>query len=198
MVTKFTREEPLDEAIVVEGDREAHALHPLADLARRRHRHGRRELTPAPVPGKKKCTCRRSATTRDARGRSRSTSAAIRRGAHPPRPSTSSAVLPGAGSPGTGRGLVDRDPVLLRRRALRALPTEADRLAVTDEEFGRSMAGDAIEHATQAILEDFVSFCPNPRDRKNLRRVVSAMWTTMEKARDVRGVADRDRTCSRP
>jgi hypothetical protein len=86
---------------------------------------------------------------------------------------------------GTGTQALVSDPVLLVDVLYALCRPETDRLAVTDEDFGRSMAGDAIEHATQALLEELVSFCPNPRDRKNLRRVVSAMWTTMERARDV-------------
>ena len=86
---------------------------------------------------------------------------------------------------GNGSQRLITDPVLLVDVLYALCRPEADRLSVTDEEFGRSMAGDAIEHATQALLEELVSFCPNPRDRKNLRRAVSAMWTTMEKARDV-------------
>ena len=83
---------------------------------------------------------------------------------------------------------VDRliaDPVLLCDVLCALCRPEAERLGVTDEDFGRAMAGDAIDHATQALLEELVSFCPNPRDRKRLRKFVTTMWTTMEKARDV-------------
>ena len=47
------------------------------------------------------------------------------------------------------------------------------------------MAGDAIEAATTAVLEELVSFCPSPRDRANLGRVLQATNRVMEKARDV-------------
>lgn len=83
---------------------------------------------------------------------------------------------------------VDRliaDPVILCDVLCAVCRPEAERLGVTDEDFGRAMAGDAIDHATQALLEELVSFCPNPRDRKRLRKFVTTMWTTMEKARDV-------------
>jgi hypothetical protein len=83
---------------------------------------------------------------------------------------------------------VDRliaDPVLLCDVLCAVCRPDAERLGVTDEDFGRAMAGDAIDHATQALLEELVSFCPNPRDRKRLRKFVTTMWTTMEKARDV-------------
>ena len=83
---------------------------------------------------------------------------------------------------------VDRliaDPVILCDVLCAVCRPDAERLGVTDEDFGRAMAGDAIDHATQALLEELVSFCPNPRDRKRLRKFVTTMWTTMEKARDV-------------
>ncbi|MBL9030302.1 MAG: hypothetical protein JNM80_01165 [Phycisphaerae bacterium] len=47
------------------------------------------------------------------------------------------------------------------------------------------MAGDAIEHATAAVLEELVSFCPSPRDRANLGRVLQATREVMDKARDL-------------
>ena len=56
---------------------------------------------------------------------------------------------------------------------------------VTDEDFGRAMAGDAIDHATTALLEELVSFFPSPRDRANLQRVLQATWRVMDKARDM-------------
>ncbi len=85
-------------------------------------------------------------------------------------------------------GLVDRfirDPVLLCDVIYVVCKAEADERGVTDEEFGRAMAGDAIEHATIALLEEIVSFSPNPRDRAALGRVLAAMRSAMEKARDL-------------
>jgi hypothetical protein len=46
------------------------------------------------------------------------------------------------------------------------------------------MAGDAIEAATTAVLEELISFCPSPRDRANLGRVLQAT-KVMDKARDL-------------
>ena len=86
-----------------------------------------------------------------------------------------------------GKG-IDRlvlDPVLLCDVLCAACRPEAERLGVTDEDFGRAMAGDAIEHATRALMEELVSFCPNPRDRKRMQKLVTTLWTTMENARDV-------------
>jgi len=78
-----------------------------------------------------------------------------------------------------------RDPVLLCDVLYAACKPEADRLGVSDEEFGRAMAGDAIEAATGALLDEIVSFCPSPRDRAALGRVLAATRTAMDKARDM-------------
>lgn len=78
-----------------------------------------------------------------------------------------------------------RDPVLLCDIIYAVCKPQADEQSVSDEEFGRAMAGDAIEHATQALLEELVSFSPSPRDRKNLGRVLEATRKVMDKARDL-------------
>ena len=80
-----------------------------------------------------------------------------------------------------------RDPILLCDIVYAVCKPQADEREppVSDEEFGRAMAGDAIEHATTALLEDLVSFCPSPRDRKNLGRVLEATNRVMERARDL-------------
>jgi len=58
------------------------------------------------------------------------------------------------------------DPVLLCDVIYAVAKPEADANQVSDEEFGRSMAGDAIENATTALLEELVDFFP--RDRRRL------------------------------
>ena len=78
-----------------------------------------------------------------------------------------------------------RDPVLLCDVVYAVCKPEADAAKVSDEEFGKAMAGDAIESATQAVLDELISFCPSPRDRANLGRVLQATNRVMEKARDV-------------
>lgn len=78
-----------------------------------------------------------------------------------------------------------RDPVLLCDAIYAVCKPEADDREVSDEEFGRAMAGDAIENATAALLDEIVSFCPNPRDRLALGRVIKATNMGMEKARDL-------------
>ncbi len=78
-----------------------------------------------------------------------------------------------------------RDPVLLCDVVYAVCKPEADAAKVSDEEFGKAMAGDAIEAATGAVLDELISFCPSPRDRANLGRVLQATNRVMEKARDV-------------
>ena len=55
------------------------------------------------------------------------------------------------------------DPVLLCDVLFALVKTAADAAAVTDEDFGRAMAGDAIEQATTAMLEELVDFFPSRR-----------------------------------
>ncbi len=78
-----------------------------------------------------------------------------------------------------------RDPVLLCDVVYAVCKPEADSAKVSDEEFGKAMAGDAIEAATGAVLDELISFCPSPRDRVNLGRVLQATNRVMEKARDL-------------
>jgi len=87
-----------------------------------------------------------------------------------------------------GGKLIDRlitDPVLLCDIVYAVCKPEADAQDVSDEDFGRAMAGDAIEHATTALLEELVSFSPSPRDRANLKRVLVTTHRVMDKARDL-------------
>jgi hypothetical protein len=76
------------------------------------------------------------------------------------------------------------DPVLFCDVLYVICKPEADRQKISDEDFGRSMAGDAIEHATAAFLEELANFTPNPRDRARVQRVIRAMWELTEKTRD--------------
>jgi hypothetical protein len=51
---------------------------------------------------------------------------------------------------------------------------EADKLGITDEDFGRAMAGDAIGSASDAFLEELTDFFPDPRVRAGMRKVIDA------------------------
>ncbi len=55
------------------------------------------------------------------------------------------------------------DPILLCDVIYVICKPEADSRSITDEDFGRSMAGDAIEHATTSLLEELVDFFPKSR-----------------------------------
>ena len=57
------------------------------------------------------------------------------------------------------------DPVLLCDLLYALCKPEADARGVTAEDFGRAMAGDAIDGATQALLEELVDFFPSSRRR---------------------------------
>ncbi|MBL0920927.1 MAG: hypothetical protein IBJ10_02230 [Phycisphaerales bacterium] len=87
-----------------------------------------------------------------------------------------------------GGKLIDRlivDPILLCDVIYAVCKPQADDLGVSDETFGAAMAGDTIEHATQALLDEIVSFSPNPRDRAALGKVLAATSAAMDKARDL-------------
>ncbi|MBK9128179.1 MAG: hypothetical protein IPM13_10305 [Phycisphaerales bacterium] len=77
-----------------------------------------------------------------------------------------------------------RDPVLLCDVIYTVCRPEADALGISDEDFGRAMAGDAIDHATQALLAEVVSFFPSPRDRANLQALLTKAQAVMDRARD--------------
>jgi len=78
-----------------------------------------------------------------------------------------------------------QDPVLLCDVIYAVCKPEADEKSISDEDFGRAMAGDAIEHATTALLDELVGFLPNPRDRANLGRVLAKARTAQERLRDL-------------
>ncbi len=67
-----------------------------------------------------------------------------------------------------GGTLLDRlvaDPVLLGDVLYACVKPQADERKLTDEDFGRALAGDAIDAATTALIEAFVAFFPSPRRR---------------------------------
>lgn len=78
-----------------------------------------------------------------------------------------------------------RDPVLLCDVVYAVCKPEAEAKSVSDEDFGRAMAGDAIEHATKALLEELVGFSPSPRDRANLQRLLTTIDQAVQKVQTV-------------
>ncbi len=61
--------------------------------------------------------------------------------------------------------LLVSDPVLLCDIIYCLVKPQADERGVDDESFGRAMGGDAIDHATAALLGELVSFFPNGKRR---------------------------------
>lgn len=66
------------------------------------------------------------------------------------------------------------DPVLLCDVIYCVCKEEADARHVTDEQFGRAMAGDAIELATSALLEELVDFFPQGK-RQLLKKALAKL-----------------------
>ena len=57
------------------------------------------------------------------------------------------------------------DPVLLCDVVYAVCKPEAQAQGITDEQFGEAMAGDAIEAATTALLEELIDFFPLAKRR---------------------------------
>ena len=66
------------------------------------------------------------------------------------------------------------EPVLLCDVIFILVSDQAARNNITDEDFGESMAGEAIGKATEALLDEIVDFFP-PRKRKVLRMALDKM-----------------------
>ena len=76
------------------------------------------------------------------------------------------------------------DPVLLCDVIYCICKPDADAQNISDEDFGMAMGGDAIEHATTALLEELVDFFPEAK-RLVLRKLMNAgekVKIQMEKA----------------
>ena len=77
------------------------------------------------------------------------------------------------------------DPVLLVDVLYVILKPAAEAAGVSDEDFGRAMAGDTIDQATKALLGEIADFIPNPRDRARARKVIAGTWELIDKAQDL-------------
>jgi len=77
------------------------------------------------------------------------------------------------------------DPVQLCDVIFCLIKPEAEKNNVSDADFGRAMAGDTIEQAATALLEELADFTPNARDRAQLQRLIAALWSLSDKARDL-------------
>lgn len=76
------------------------------------------------------------------------------------------------------------DPILLCDLVYCLCKPEADAKGVSDEEFGRAMAGDAIDGATVALMEELVDFFPRER-RRLLAKALAKLRMLESKAVDV-------------
>lgn len=66
------------------------------------------------------------------------------------------------------------DPILLCDCVYAACKVQADERNVSDADFGRAMAGDAIDSAATALLEELVDFFPQAR-RKVLAKAMAKL-----------------------
>lgn len=83
--------------------------------------------------------------------------------------------------------IIDRlvsDPILLCDCIYSVCKPQADEQKITDEDFGRGMAGDCLEQATQALLEDLVDFFPLRR-RQILTQALGKMRIVEARAMDL-------------
>lgn len=67
--------------------------------------------------------------------------------------------------------LLISDPVLLCDIIYCLVKPEADAKQVSDEDFGRAMGGDSLDHATAALLGELVGFFPQGKRRVLTRAV---------------------------
>ena len=86
------------------------------------------------------------------------------------------------------KGLLFRmvsDPILLVDLLYVVCQDQAEQSGVTDEQFGQAMAGDVIDLATKAFLEELADFTPSPRDRARAKKVIDATWKLIDRAQDL-------------
>jgi hypothetical protein len=76
------------------------------------------------------------------------------------------------------------DPVQLADVLYCLCKEEADTKQITDEDFGRALAGDAITLAADAFVEELIDFFPDARARAGLKKVVAAGRKVRDKLLD--------------
>lgn len=82
-----------------------------------------------------------------------------------------------------------RDPILLCDVVFALCKLQADNRKVSDEDFGRAMAGDAIADASTALVESLTDFFQNRQQRENLRRLQQINEDATEQLH--RGIAEK-------
>jgi hypothetical protein len=73
------------------------------------------------------------------------------------------------------------DPVMMCDVVYAICKPDADKQNITDEQFGCAMAGDAIEHATEALLQELIDFFPELK-RPALRAALEKFKTLQKKS----------------
>ncbi len=81
-------------------------------------------------------------------------------------------------------GKLVSDPVQLVDVLYVLCREEAIARGVSDEDFGRALAGDAITLAAEAFVEELIDFFPDARSRAGLRKVIEAGRQVREKLLD--------------
>ncbi|GIW89562.1 MAG: hypothetical protein KatS3mg108_3886 [Isosphaeraceae bacterium] len=76
------------------------------------------------------------------------------------------------------------DPVRLADVLFCLCKEEAEKRAVSDEDFGAALAGDAIGHAADAFVDELVDFFPHARGRESLKKLIAASRTLTDKLLD--------------
>jgi hypothetical protein len=76
------------------------------------------------------------------------------------------------------------DPVELADVLYCLVKDEADARSVSDEDFGRALAGDAITLAADAFVEELIDFFPDARARSGLKRVIQASRLVKDRLMD--------------
>jgi len=73
------------------------------------------------------------------------------------------------------------DPVSLVDVLYCLCKDQADKQSISDEDFGRALAGDAITQAADAFVEELIDFFPDARARASLRKAIEAGKTVRDK-----------------
>ena len=73
------------------------------------------------------------------------------------------------------------DPVTLADVLYCLCKDQAEMQSITDEDFGRALAGDAITQAADAFVEELIDFFPDARARASLRKAIEAGKAVREK-----------------
>jgi len=74
------------------------------------------------------------------------------------------------------------DPIAMVDAIYAICKPQAEERKISDEEFGRRMAGDSIDDAYTAFLEEFPNFFQNPLRRKLMRQTVEKVQAVERRA----------------